>query len=50
MTNKKRAEKIKKLLGLNGQDNDTYYRVADVYVIYNIIAIIINIMKIKKQS
>ena len=30
MTNKKRAEKIKKLLGLNGQDNDTYYRVADV--------------------
>ena len=31
MTNKERAKKIKKLLGLRGRDNDTeYYRVADV--------------------
>ena len=31
MTNKKRANKIKKLLGLRGNDNNKqYYRVADV--------------------
>ena len=31
MTNKKRANKIKKLLGLRGDDNNKeYYRVADV--------------------
>ena len=31
MTNKDRANKIKKLLSLQGKDNDTeYYRVADV--------------------
>ena len=31
MTNKERANKIKKLLGLRGNDNEKeYYRVADV--------------------
>ena len=31
MTNKDRANKIKKVLGLNGKDKDNeYYRVADV--------------------
>ena len=31
MTNKDRANKIKKLLGLQGEDNDSaYYRIADV--------------------
>ena len=31
MTNKDRADKIKKLLGLQGEDNDSaYYRIADV--------------------
>ena len=31
MTNKERADKIRKLLGLQGKDTDNeYYRVADV--------------------